>query len=276
MLRARPAGWLMGAANVKVVVAHWAHLSGNAFKMLTYMAVTARDDDAPPRYWGGREDLALSIDRRPPAAYGPDADKQRQLDFKAVERVVAELIVEKAITLINRPAPGRNAIYQLNLSIEQPRPSGGHSGRPSMERPRHSGGHRGRGVDEDSTNAPGTADTTTPPQRANTPGTAGRTPPVQRGPEEEKPGEVGRENKEQSVDLRTELALPGTTNTADEQMSIGKRDEVPSGRDASRAPRGRAPSRAEQTIAESAARMAARRATARQAPTEPPTEGTEP
>jgi hypothetical protein len=88
--------------------------------MLAYMAVTAHDADRP-RFWGGREALALSMGR--PVAdkktEDPEEQAHRRRAFKAVDRMLATLKDEGAITQMKPASPGHNAVYALNLDAER-------------------------------------------------------------------------------------------------------------------------------------------------------------
>ena len=53
----------MGAGNVGLVYARWGHLPHAPFRVLAYMALRTLDDGDPPRFWGGRESLAVALGR---------------------------------------------------------------------------------------------------------------------------------------------------------------------------------------------------------------------
>lgn len=107
----------MGASNVKAVYSRWTALPDLPFRVLTYMALRAHDGIAP-RYWGGREDLALAAGRPvPDAVRGNTAvAKQRRATFKAVDRVMDALAHAGAIVQTGSAYPGRNAEYAINLT----------------------------------------------------------------------------------------------------------------------------------------------------------------
>lgn len=107
----------MGAGNVKLAFFHWGDLPHAPFRALTYMALVSLDDDRPPRYWGGREHLAIALGRDVPARNDedPDVTRERRAAFRAVDRVVADLTKAGAIETIEEARHYRNATYALRL-----------------------------------------------------------------------------------------------------------------------------------------------------------------
>ncbi len=107
----------MGAGNVKLAFALWGDLPHAPFRALTYMALVSLDDDRPPRYWGGREHLALALGRDVPARNDedPGVTRERRAAFRAVDRVVADLTKAGAIETIEDARHYRNATYALRL-----------------------------------------------------------------------------------------------------------------------------------------------------------------
>jgi hypothetical protein len=110
----------MGAGLIKAVYARWGALPGGPFRLLVYMALRAKDDDKPPRYWAGREDLAFGLGRVVPAPKTDDkaVQRERAAHFKAVKEAVSVLSKQGAITTEQQPRPGRAAVYVLNVSKE--------------------------------------------------------------------------------------------------------------------------------------------------------------
>lgn len=106
----------MGASNVKAVYAKWTHLDDLPFRVLLYMAVVSHDV-ASPRYWAGREPLALAAGRPVPDAVRGNAGvaAQRKAAFKAVDRVMDTLTAAGAIVQTGSAHSGRNGEYTLNL-----------------------------------------------------------------------------------------------------------------------------------------------------------------
>lgn len=80
----------MGAAHATAVYATWGkRLRGSAFRLLVHMALTAKDSDSPPHYWGGRDGMAEALGK------GADA-----AGHQAVKRAVASLVAAGAITRV--------------------------------------------------------------------------------------------------------------------------------------------------------------------------------
>jgi hypothetical protein len=75
----------MGAGNVKAVYALWADLPDRPFRVLAYMALTAKDADDPPMFWGGRESLAVAIGRK---VSPNDSEASVRTTFRAVRSAV--------------------------------------------------------------------------------------------------------------------------------------------------------------------------------------------
>lgn len=139
----------MGAGNVKRVYAQWAYLPHVPFRALTYMALVSRDGDDPPRFYGGRDALALAIGR---TLTDESTDKERNAAYEAVRYATSTLTKHGAIKAANKAHTGRRQEWLLNLLPQNqpgsvdPEPSGltqdhpGSSSRtdpePSWERPR--------------------------------------------------------------------------------------------------------------------------------------------
>jgi hypothetical protein len=75
----------MGAGNVKAVYALWADLPDRPLRVLAYMALTAKDADDPPMFWGGRESLAVAIGRK---VSPNDSEASVRTTFRAVRSAV--------------------------------------------------------------------------------------------------------------------------------------------------------------------------------------------
>ncbi|HEX8025467.1 MAG TPA: hypothetical protein VF484_04605 [Candidatus Limnocylindrales bacterium] len=99
------------------VIEIWYQLDDKPWRVLTKMAVTSLDDDDPPIYYGGWEDLALAIGRRlPPSDTGDKADRrERRAAQEAVREHVRALIDAGAVWVFKKAAPGRNTTYGLKL-----------------------------------------------------------------------------------------------------------------------------------------------------------------
>lgn len=98
----------MGAGNVKAVYALWRDVPDPAFRLLVFMALTAKDEDDPPQFWGGRETLALGIGRNPPFT---------ESDFRAVDRAMGKLRAAGAIVQSRHSSKMLTARHDLCLSI---------------------------------------------------------------------------------------------------------------------------------------------------------------
>lgn len=114
----------MGASNVAAAFTRWRpQLRDGPMCLLAYMALTARDADSPPRFWGGRESLVLALGRRLPPVVPTDHPDhyantlEREAAFTAVKRALKALRLAGAITLLNTPGPGERANYRLNLAL---------------------------------------------------------------------------------------------------------------------------------------------------------------
>lgn len=108
----------MGAGNVKAVFALWPELPYAAFRALTYMALTSKDDDEPARFWAGREALAFGLGIMLPPSTLRDAEsiRVRRAAFARVDRATFELAEAGAIKLVAGGYRGQNATYELNLT----------------------------------------------------------------------------------------------------------------------------------------------------------------
>jgi hypothetical protein len=97
----------VGVKNARLVYAKWGHLPDEPFRLLVFMALTSLDRDEAPRFWGGRETLAVGLGR-----LGRERDPAT---IRSVRRNVAELVRFGAITRAGHAHRGRNATYRLNL-----------------------------------------------------------------------------------------------------------------------------------------------------------------
>jgi hypothetical protein len=109
----------MGAGNVKSVYANWAHLPHGPFRLLAYMSLIALDADLEPRFWGGRESLAVAYGRlermASRARVSEEQTRERDAAYLAVKRALRVLKNAGAITLLNVPGPGHQGEYRLHL-----------------------------------------------------------------------------------------------------------------------------------------------------------------
>jgi hypothetical protein len=107
----------MGIGNVKATFARWYALPDLPFRLLIYMAARSMDDDDPPLYFAGWEELALAGGRIVPGKSDVDGEaaKARRSAEVAVSSATKTLIKRGAVKVISRGAPGRNATYALML-----------------------------------------------------------------------------------------------------------------------------------------------------------------
>ncbi len=86
--------------------------TSNERQILMVMAALAKDDDEIPRYWGGREYLAMS-------ALGRDIDRsgetERRSIYESVRKALAGLAKRGAIERSGTAHPGRRQEYLLTL-----------------------------------------------------------------------------------------------------------------------------------------------------------------
>ena len=109
----------MGYTLVGKVLAQWADLPGNAFKVLIQMANTGLDADLVPVYWGGWERLAVTgMGRRDWPPDDDDSDQAQQIrraGFEAVRQAIQDLKTAGAIKVAKRGKAGAQARYGLYL-----------------------------------------------------------------------------------------------------------------------------------------------------------------
>lgn len=107
----------MGAQNVALVFTRWGHLHHAPFRALVYMAHRSLDSGNPPKFWGGREEIAMALGRPIPEPYGDEFDKKREADYEVVRKVTRTLTRAGAISLDRMPGPGQHAVYALHLRL---------------------------------------------------------------------------------------------------------------------------------------------------------------
>lgn len=100
----------MGSRLVSLVLARWTHVSDRAFRVLVRMAHTALDEPSNGQpselYFGGRELLLMTL---------RDEGGSQETRYRALKRIIAELIDEGAIERAQAGRAGRNAVYKLTL-----------------------------------------------------------------------------------------------------------------------------------------------------------------
>jgi hypothetical protein len=248
----------MGAGNVKLVYARWGDLPDGPMRLLLYMAVTAMDDGEQPRFWGGRDALAVAMGRMVPDKHTEDdAEKlERALAFKAVNRTIAALRKAGAITAMSGAAPGHNAVYALNLGIRRS-PLTGDQSKPkrspsSGDQSRSKTGPKKRA---DAKNGPHSAGATVPSNWAERSPFRGQMVPSEWGPEEYEE-EVRTESKDESAEVPTTSHPPRVPEAPPKIVELfpGASQE------ARYRPPPRWSTRGQDAIAEASARVARRKA----------------
>lgn len=121
-------GWqLMGASNVSKAFTHWAHLDDRSFRILCRMALVSMDNGEPPKYWAGRDDLALALGKTVPAKpeesdHSPEAETLRRIrasTYEVVRKAVAKLAKEGVISSSGDARFRNRAEYSLHLDPAQ-------------------------------------------------------------------------------------------------------------------------------------------------------------
>jgi transposase-like protein len=107
----------MGASLVKLAGPMFPKLPYAARLLLTCMAVTAKDTDTPPRYFGGRDALVYWL-----YGYLDDEPDRRENQYRHVRRMLERLKKAGAIRPLNTAHTGAPAEFELIL--ERP-PKGG-------------------------------------------------------------------------------------------------------------------------------------------------------
>lgn len=98
----------MGASNAIAVCTHWTALPGDAFKVLTFMALITMDRDPEPTYWGDTEPLVRAIGRK--------SEPVEEADYRALRRAIRVLVENRAISVDKRAGPGHPPHYRLHLT----------------------------------------------------------------------------------------------------------------------------------------------------------------
>ncbi|MBU1250621.1 MAG: hypothetical protein KJ659_09085 [Actinobacteria bacterium] len=99
-----------------------AKVTPSARTVLIWMAMTARDEDSPPRYFAGREVTAFALGRRiPDEPYPDDPDRddinrEREAAFRRLQDAMTSLERAQLITRLKSAARGRTAEYRLELT----------------------------------------------------------------------------------------------------------------------------------------------------------------
>ena len=102
---------MMGAQLVSRVYTSWTHLPDRPFRLLAYMALIAKDTNADPTFWGGRDSLAEAM------GMPPGTESTRQM----IKRAVRVLITSGAIERAYVGHAGKRTEYRLTLTPRQPK-----------------------------------------------------------------------------------------------------------------------------------------------------------
>lgn len=113
----------MGAQLVGRAIAFQANheLKPNEYRLLVYMAHTAKDADLPPRYFGSREASAFGLGRMvpdEPDELDPDREQKaavRASAFQAVKVALKGLVDVRAIKQLRAGSEGVRAEYALTF-----------------------------------------------------------------------------------------------------------------------------------------------------------------
>lgn len=118
-------------------------LKPNEFRLLAWMALTAKDTDQPPRYFASREESALGL-----GIFVSDAEPgKRDSAFELVRKAIAGLVDAEAIERVKRGRVGQRAEFTIltkfNVtSLRSPNDSLGLRSPPSfVDSPNDSWGH---------------------------------------------------------------------------------------------------------------------------------------
>jgi hypothetical protein len=82
------------------------------------MALTSKDDDNPPKFWGGRESLVVALGRAlpDPDDDSEDASRERNAAFRAVRAATTLLTKRGAIGVFRAAGPHHRQEWTLNLT----------------------------------------------------------------------------------------------------------------------------------------------------------------
>lgn len=122
----------MGAGNVSRVFKEWSCLEHRPFRALAYMALVSMDRDDPPKYWGGRDDLAVALGYPMPEAPADDNTGQSATEARAararghhaVDKVTQSLVKQGAVLRIRQGSFRSHAVFALLFSAAEGTPQG--------------------------------------------------------------------------------------------------------------------------------------------------------
>lgn len=96
---------MMGAQLVSRVYTSWTHLPDRPFRLLAYMALIAKDTNAAPTYWGGRDSLAEALGYR----------DMTESTYRVVSRAISQLVEFGAIKRSYIGHANKRSEYLLTL-----------------------------------------------------------------------------------------------------------------------------------------------------------------
>lgn len=122
----------MGAGNVSRVYKEWSCLEHRPFRALAYMALVSMDRDDPPKYWGGRDDLAVALGYPMPESpaeddKSPEAARAREVRARghnATKKVAGELVKQGAVLRIRQGSFRSHAVFALLFPPAKVTPQG--------------------------------------------------------------------------------------------------------------------------------------------------------
>ena len=108
----------MGAGNVVQVLTNWSsRLNDRPFRALVQMAVVSKDEDCPPRYWGGWAKIADACGSPVPSGCvtGCRGCEKCASQRRVASRAISALIEAGAVVQIEKAGPRRQACFELHL-----------------------------------------------------------------------------------------------------------------------------------------------------------------
>jgi hypothetical protein len=110
----------MGAGNVMRISINWAHLPGNAFKIIVRIGLITLDSDPNPRWWGSNAPLLQAIGRTDPddGDTSAQAAAMRHANGVALRAGIGDAVRAGALSYAVRPSRTRRAEYWLHLELQ--------------------------------------------------------------------------------------------------------------------------------------------------------------
>lgn len=95
----------MGASLAMSAFAHRKDLPDPAFRLLIHMALTCKDSDKDPKYWAGREGMALAL-----------GVELNPAGVQRIKRALSQLMKAGAVERIELGRNGRRSEYKLCIT----------------------------------------------------------------------------------------------------------------------------------------------------------------